>query len=73
MRTEDQMPSAPTSVRRDLLPPRHAAAPHDDDQPFGMLVTSSNSPAEPQLDIGMVVDLRLQRGLQVGAMHHPIG
>ena len=29
--------------------------------------------AEPQLDIGMVVDLRLQRRLQVGAMHHPIG
>ena len=29
--------------------------------------------AEPQVDIGMVVDLRLQRALQVGAMHHPIG
>jgi len=29
--------------------------------------------AEPQLDVGVVVDMGLQRRLQVGAMHHPIG
>ena len=29
--------------------------------------------AEPQLDIGIVVDVGLQRRLQVGAMQHPIG
>ena len=29
--------------------------------------------AEPQLDVGIVVDLGLQRRLQIGAMHHPIG
>ena len=57
---------------RQLLPPRHAAAP-DDGQPFGMFGHVLELAAEPQLDIGMVVDVRLQRGLQVGAMHHPVG
>ena len=27
---------------------------------------------EPQLDIGIVIDVGLQRALQIGAMHHPI-
>ena len=57
---------------RQLLLPRLAAAP-DHRQPFGMLGHVLELAAEPQLDIGMVVDVRLQRGLQVGAMHHPIG
>ena len=29
--------------------------------------------AEPQIDVGMIVDRGRQRRLQVGAMHHPIG
>ena len=29
--------------------------------------------AEPQLNVGMIVDGGLQRCLQIGAMHHPIG
>jgi len=28
--------------------------------------------AEPQIDIGVIVDMGLQRRLQIGAVHHPI-
>ena len=39
--------------------------------PLAWVTTSSLAP-EPQLDVGIVVDMGLQRRLQVGAMHHPV-
>ena len=55
-----------------LLPARRAAA-LDHRQALGMRHDVLELAAEPQIDIGMVVDLCLQRGLQVGAVYHPIG
>jgi len=57
---------------RHLLMARHAAA-LDHGQPLGVGADVFELATEPQLDIGIVVDLRLQRLLQVGAVHHPIG
>ena len=57
---------------RQLLPPRRAAA-LDHGQALGMRHDILELAAEPQIDIGMVVDLGLQRGLQIGAVQHPIG
>ena len=71
-RTADQMPSAPISAVASsgwrALPRRWTTV-----SPLACAVTSSNWQPSRKLDIGMVVDLGLQRGLQVGAMHHPIG
>ena len=58
--------------QRHFLLPRHAAA-LDHGQSLGMGGDILELAAEPQLDIGMVVDMGLQRRLQIGAMHHPIG
>jgi hypothetical protein len=57
---------------RQFLLPRHAAA-LDHGQPLGVGGDVLELAAEPQLDVGIVVDLGLQRRLQIGAMHHPIG
>ena len=58
--------------QRRFLLPRHAAA-LADGQPLGVGYDVFELAAEPQLDIGIVVDMGLQRRLQVGAMHHPVG
>ena len=58
--------------QRQILLPRHAAA-ADHRQSLGMGGGVLELAAEPQLDVGMSADLRLQRRLQIGAMHHPIG
>ena len=57
---------------RQLLLPRIAAA-LDHGQPLGVGGHVLELAAEPQLDVRMVVDLCLQRVLQIGAVHHPIG
>jgi len=57
--------------RHHLLSRRAAALDHG--QSFGVGHDVFELAAEPQFDVGMVVDLSLQRRLQVGAMHHPIG
>ena len=58
--------------QRQLLLARHAAA-LDHGQSLGMGDDVLELAAEPQFDIGIVDDLGLQRRLQIGAMHHPIG
>ena len=72
MRTDDQMPSAPISATasscwREL--PRRATTV----SPFACLVDILELAAQAQVDVGMLVDLGQQRGLQIGAVHHPIG
>ena len=62
---------ADQSQRDLLLAPCAAALNHR--QPLGVRGQILELASEPQLDIGIVVDLGLQRRLQVGAMHHPIG
>ncbi len=66
------MPSAPISAAASsccrAMPLRWTTV-----SPLACAVDVLELAAEPQLDVGMVVDLRLQRALQVGAMHHPIG
>ena len=57
--------------QRQILLARHAAA-MDHGQSLGMASNVFELAAEPQFDIVMFVDLRVQRGLQIGAMHHPI-
>ena len=57
---------------RQFLLPRIAAA-LDHGQPLGVRRHVLELAAEPQLDIRTIVDLGLQGGLQIGAMHHPIG
>ena len=57
--------------QRRFLLPRHAAAlAHG--EPLGVGHDIFELAAKPQLDIGIVVDMGLQRRLQVGAMHHPV-
>ncbi len=58
--------------QRQVLLPRHAAA-LEDGQSLGMGDHVFELPTQPQLDIGIVIDMGLQRPLQVGAMHDPIG
>ena len=57
--------------QRRFLLPRHPAA-LADGQPLGVGDDVLELAAEPQLDIGIVVDMGQQRRLQVGAMHHPV-
>jgi hypothetical protein len=56
----------------DILLARHAA-PLDHRQSSGMRHRVFELAPEPQLDVGMVVDLGKQRCLQIGAVYHPIG
>ena len=49
------------------------AAALDHGQPLGVRGHVLELAAEPQVDVRMIVDLGLQGGLQIGAMHHPIG
>ena len=58
--------------RRQLLLPRVATA-LDHGQPLGVRGDVLELAAKPQIDIGAAVDLGLQRILQIGAVHHPIG
>ncbi len=58
--------------QRQFLLPRVAAA-LDHRQSLGVRGHVLELAAEPQVDVGMVVDRGLQRRLQIGAMHHPIG
>ena len=58
--------------RRQFLLPCIAAA-LDHGQSPGMRGHVLELAAEPQVDVRMVVDLGLQRALQIGAVHHPIG
>jgi len=51
----------------------HGPAALNHRQPLGMGGKVLELAAEPQFDVGIVVDLGGQRRLQVGAMHHPIG
>ena len=57
---------------RQFLLPCIAAALHDG-QALGVLCHVLELTAEPQVDIGVIVDGGLQRGLQIGAMDHPVG
>ena len=71
-RTADQMPSAPISAIASsgcrALPRRWTTV-----SPLACEVTSSNWQPSRKSISGMIVDLGLQGGLQIGAMHHPIG
>ena len=66
------MPSAPISASASscwrALPLRCTTV-----SPLACVVDVLELAAEPQVDVGMLVDLGLQRRLQIGAMHHPIG
>ncbi len=65
-------PVGPNQRQRGFLLPRHPPAlPHGDALGVGRGVLEL--PAEPQLDVRIVVDLRQQRRLQIGAMDDPIG
>ena len=57
---------------RQFLLPRVAATLHHR-QSLGVRGDVLELAAEPQFDVRIVVDLGLQRCLQIGAMHHPIG
>ena len=56
---------------REFLLPRVAAA-LNHGQPLGVGGHVLELAAKPQVDVRMVVDLRRQGGLQIGAVHHPI-
>ena len=58
--------------QRHFLLPGHAAALHHG-QPLRMGGGILELATKSQLDIGMVIDMGLQRGLQIGPVHHPIG
>src|ERR1700722_19617543 len=57
---------------RKFLPAYRAAA-LDDGQSFGRGADVLELATEPQLDVGTVLDRFQQRGLQIGAVNHPIG
>ena len=57
---------------RELLLAR-IAAPRHHRQPFRMPGHILELAAQAQVDVGMLVDLGPQRGLQIGAVHHPVG
>ena len=58
--------------QRHFLLPRDAAPLHHG-QSLRMGGGILELAAQPQLDIGMVIDMGLQRRLQIGPVHHPIG
>jgi len=57
---------------RQILLARQPAA-LDHGQSARMLCHILELAAEPQFDVRIVVDLSLQRRLQIGAMNHPVG
>ena len=62
----------PNQGQRQILLAPHAIA-LNDCQPLGVRGHVLELAAKPQLDVVMLLDLGLQRGLQIGAVHHPVG